>query len=168
MAIKRKIRFNPAYWGILLFIVAQIFTFGIISRMDEFLQTKHIYVPPQSSPETISFWPQPLPATPTPGTEAPAPFWTSLGPILIYFFAVVIVLGIVLFLVPMSALRNVFRIIFAFLFAWGIFIALVFWVPIAVAVTVAISLGFIMLLTPRVWLHNIAMIFAKVSVGSVF
>ena len=168
MAIKRKIRFNPAYWGILLFIVAQIVTFCIISRMDEFLQTKHIYVPPQSSPEIISFWPQPAPATPIPRTEAPAPFWTSLGPILIYFFAVVIILSIVLFLIPMSALRNVLRIIFAFLFAWGVFIALVFWVPIAIAVTVAIAIGLIWLLAPRVWLHNLAMIFAMVSVGAVF
>ncbi len=168
MEIKGKTRFNPAYWGILFFIAAQILTFCIVSRMDGFLQTNNIYIPPQSSPETVSFWPQPPPATPTPGAEAPAPFWTSLGPILIYFFAVVIVLGIILFLIPMSALRNVLRIIFAFLFAWGIFIALVFWIHFTIAVIIAVAVGLIWLFVPRVWLHNLAMILAMVSLGAVF
>ncbi len=166
--MKRKIRFNPAYWGTLFFITAQILTFCIVSRMDGFLQTNNIYIPPQSSPEIISFWPQPPLATPTPGAEVAAPFWTSLGPILIYFFAVVIVLGIVLFLIPMSALRNVLRIIFAFLFAWGIFIALVFWVPITIAVTVAVAVGLTWFFVPKVWLHNVAMILTMVSLGAVF
>ncbi len=168
METKKKIRFNPVYWSILLFIAAQIITFFIVTRMDGFLQTNNIYVPPQSSPETLSLWPQPPPATPTPGAEAPAPFWTSLGPILIYFFAVVIVLGIVLFLIPMSALKKVLRTIFAFLFAWGIFIALVFWVHIAIAITAAVIVGLIWLFLPRVWLHNLAMMLAMVSLGAVF
>lgn len=168
MEMKEEKRFNPVYWGILFFIAAQILTFCIVSRMDGFLQTNHIYIPPQSSPETISWWPQPPPATPLPGAEAPAPFWASLGPILIYFFAVVIVMGIVLFLIPMSALRNVLRVMFAFLFAWGFFIALVFWIPVTIAVTVAVVVGLTWLFVPRVWLHNVAMILAMVSLGAVF
>ncbi len=87
---------------------------------------------------------------------------------MIYLFAVVIVLGIVLFLIPMSALRYVLRIVFALLFAWGFFIALVFWVPITVSVIIAIAIGLIWLLTPRVWLHNLAMMLAMVSLGAVF
>ena len=168
MEIKRKIRFKPVYWSILFFVTAQVLTFCIVTRIDGFLETNQIYIPPQSSPETISLWPQPPPATPTPGAEAPAPFWTSLGPILIYFFAVVIVLGIVLFLIPMSALRNVLRVIFAFLFAWGFFIALVFWIPLTIAVIVSVAIGLTWLFVPRVWLHNLAMIFAMVSIGAVF
>ena len=168
MEIKRKIRFKPVYWSILFFVTAQVLTFCIVTRIDGFLETNQIYIPPQSSPETISLWPQPPPATPIPGAEAPAPFWTSLGPILIYFFAVVIVLGIVLFLIPMSALRNVLRVIFAFLFAWGFFIALVFWIPLTIAVIVSVAIGLTWLFVPRVWLHNLAMIFAMVSIGAVF
>ena len=80
----------------------------------------------------------------------------------------VIVLGIVLFLIPMSALRNVLRMIFAFLFAWGIFIALVFWIPVTIAVIVSVAVGLAWFLVPRVWLHNTAMILAMVSVGAVF
>jgi presenilin-like A22 family membrane protease len=165
--MKRKIRFKPAYWGVLLFVTAQILTFCIVSRLDGFLETHQIYIPPQSSPETVSLWPQPPDAT-TPGAETAAPFWASLGPILIYFFAVVIVLGVVLFLIPMSALRNVLRVIFAFLFAWGFFIALVFWIPVTIAVVVAIAVGLAWLFVPRVWLHNLAMILAMVSLGAVF
>ena len=156
------------YWSTLFFIVAQILTLCIVSRENGFLQTNHIYIPPQPSPGMVSLWPQPPPATPTPGAEAPAPFWTSLGPILIYFFAMVIVLGIALLLIPMSVLRYVLRIIFAFLFAWGIFIALVFWIPITIAVIVSVAVGLTWFFVPRVWLHNVVMILAMVSVGAVF
>lgn len=152
----------------LFFIIAQVLTFCIISREDAFLQTNHIYIPPQPSPGAVSLWPQPPPATPTPGAEAPAPFWTSLGPILIYFFSVVIVLGIVLFLIPMSALRYALKIIFAFLFAWGIFIAFVFWIPVTIAIIISVAVGLAWFLLPRVWLHNVAMILAMASVGAVF
>jgi presenilin-like A22 family membrane protease len=168
MKMKRRTRFETLYWIILFFIVAQALTLCIVSREDGFLQTNHIYVPPQPSPGTVSLWPEPSPATPMPGAEAPTPFWTSLGPILIYFFSVVIVLGIALFLIPMSALRCVLKIIFAFLFAWGVFIALVFWIPVTIAVIVSVAVGLAWFLVPRVWLHDTAMILAIVSLGAVF
>jgi len=166
----KKIKFKPAYWAVLLFVMAQAVTFSIVSRMDGFLEAKDIYIPPQSSPDTISFWPTPPPATTTPGVETPAaaPFWTSLGPMLIYFFAVVIVLGIILFVVPMSVLKKIMRFVFALLFAWGVFIALVFWLPVAAAISIAAVVGLAWLLAPRVWLHNIAMLLAMASMGAVF
>ena len=166
--MKIKTGFKPAYWAILIFITAQIVTFSIVSRMDSFLETNEIYIPPQSSPETISFWPQPPPATTTPGAEAPAPFWTSLGPIIIYIFSVVIVLGIVLYVIPIPALKKALRIVFSFLFAWGVFIALVFWLPVAIAVIISAIVGLAWLLAPRIWLHNIAMLLAMASLGAVF
>ena len=166
--MKIKTGFKPAYWAILIFITAQIVTFSIVSRMDSFLETNEIYIPPQSSPETISFWPQPPPATTTPGVEAPAPFWTSLGPIIIYIFSVVIVLSIVLYVIPMSALKKALRIVFSILFAWGVFIALVFWLPVAIAVIISAIVGLAWLLAPRIWLHNIAMLLAMASLGAVF
>jgi len=168
--MKIKTGFKPAYWAVLIFIITQVVTFSIVSRMDSFLETNNIYIPPQSSPDTISFWPQPPPTTTptTPGAEAPAPFWTSLGPIIIYIFSVVIVLSIVLYVIPMSALKKVLRIVFAFLFAWGVFIALVFWLPLAAAVTISVIVGLTWLLAPRIWLHNIAMLLAMASLGAVF
>jgi hypothetical protein len=86
MKMKRKMRFNPVYWGILFFAIAQVLTFCIISRENAFLQANHIYIPP--------------------------------------------------------------------LFAWGIFIALVFWVPVTIAVTISVVVGLTWFFAPRVWLHG--------------
>lgn len=158
-------KLSPAYWGALIFIAAQAITFGVISRESVFLRVNKIYITPQP-PSTISIWPTTPPPAPPGQTAAPAV--GSLGPILIYFFAVVVVLGIVLFLVPISALKYILRIMFAFLFTWGIFIILVFWLPIIPTLVIAAGVGVAWFLAPKVWLHNIAMVLVMVSLGAVF
>lgn len=165
MAMKKRVRLSAVHWSILIFIVAQIITFGVISQENAFLENNHIYIPPQS-PDAVSIWPSPV--TPAPPGEVTVPAVGSLGPILIYFSAVIVVLGIVLFLVPVSALRLVLRILFAFLFSWGIFIALIFWLPAIVAIIISVTVGLSWFLTPRVWLHNLVLILAMVSLGAVF
>jgi len=140
-------------------------TFLVISREDEFLQDNHIYIPPQS-PEEVLVWPQPLP--PAPAGETPAPAVGSLGPILIYFSAVVILLGVVLSVVPVSALRLLLRVLFAMLFSWGIFIIFIFWVPPIAAIPIAVAVGFAWFFLLRVWLHNLVLMLAIVSLGAVF
>jgi presenilin-like A22 family membrane protease len=168
MKIKTKFKFQPVYWSIIFFIVAQILTLVIVSRENSFFQANDIYIPPQPPAESISLWPAPPPATTTPETPAPVPIWNSVGPILIYFFSVVIVLGIILFLVPMKILRNILKAVFALMFAWGVFIVLVFWTPVIIAVAVALSVGLFWLFLPRVWLHNAVMIVSMVALGVVF
>jgi len=165
MTIKKRSRFSPAHWGVFIFIVAQMLTFLVISRENVFLQNNHIYISPQS-PGAVSLWPQPVP--PAPPGETPAPTVGSLGPILLYFSAVVIVLGIVLSLVPVSALRLLLRILFAFLFSWGIFMILIFWLPAIVTLLISVAVGSAWFFLPRVWLHNLVMILAIVSLGAVF
>lgn len=165
MTTEKRIGLNPAYWGVCIFIVAQIFTFLVISHLNPFIESSHIYIPPQS-PESISLWPEPV--QPAPAGETAAPAVGSLGPIIIYFFAVVIVLGITLFLVPISALRLLLRIIFAFLFTWGTFIILILWFPLIITLIIAITVGFAWFFVPRVWLHNLVMVLALVSLGAVF
>jgi len=153
------------YWSIIIFVVAQMLVFLVISRENAFLQAHHIYVPPVS-PGAVSVWPQPLP--PAPPGETPAPAVGSIGPILIYFAAVLIVLGIVLFFVPASVLRWVLRILFASLFSWGVFIILVFWLPATAAIIIAATVGVSWIVFPRVWLHDSVMILTMVSLGAVF
>jgi presenilin-like A22 family membrane protease len=165
MKMKRKTRFKTVYWSILIFIIAQVITFCVISQENASLENNHIYIPPQS-PGAVSIWPSPV--TPAPPGEVPVPAVGSLGPILIYFSAVIVVLGITLFLVPVSVLRLVLRILFASLFSWGIFIVLIFWLPAIVAIIVSVTVGLSWFLTPRVWLHNLVMILAMVSLGAVF
>jgi len=168
MRLIRKILAKPAAWSVLFFTAAQLITFAIISRENGFLQSIQVYVPSPPSGDGVPFWPPPPPATTTPGTPEPAPALSYLGPLLIYFFSVIIILGLILFLIPRAALRYVLRVTFAFLFAWGIFIALVCWVPVLAAVAIALAVGALWLLTPRVWRHNLVMVVAMASVGAVF
>ena len=77
-------------------------------------------------------------------------------------------LGLVLSLVPLSALRLAIRLLFAFLFSWGTFIALVFYLPLTFAIAIAAGIGIVWFLLPLVWLHNLALIMALVSLGAVF
>jgi presenilin-like A22 family membrane protease len=162
-------RFKPIYWGLLFFILAQVLTFVTVAREDPFLAEQHISLPPQGAPDVVLLWPTPTPPT-TPGVPVePSPARESaLGPLLIYFAVVIVVLALVLFLVPISWLRTILRGIFALLFAWGLFIVLVFWLPVIVTLIIAICVGVIWFLIPRVWLHDIVMIIAMVSVGAVF
>ncbi|MFH1640039.1 MAG: presenilin family intramembrane aspartyl protease [Chloroflexota bacterium] len=87
---------------------------------------------------------------------------------LAYFFGVVVLLGAVLFLVPISKLRIFLRIMFAFLYCWGLFILLGLSLPLPAASLIAIAAGLVWFFRPIVWLHNLLMIFAIVSVGLVF
>ena len=96
------------------------------------------------------------------------PQTTSIWPILIYFFSVVVVLGIVLFLIPVSKLKIVLRLIFALLYAWGILIVLGPVVTVWVSLPVAVAAGAVWFMMPRVWLQNILLLLTLVSIGVVF
>ncbi len=169
LILVKRTRIKPAHCGILFFIVAQVLTFVIIARENGFLEKQHISLPPQAPPNVVQLWPTPPPPVTSgvPSQPGPAP-WSALGPILIYFAAVVAVMGAVLFLVPVSALRLILRAIFTFLFAWGLFIFIIFWLPVPVTAAIAIGVGLIWFLIPRVWLHDAVMIIAMVSLGAVF
>jgi len=58
--------------------------------------------------------------------------------------------------------------LFALLFSWGAFIATVFYVPLPVAVAIAVVFGTFWFLIPLVWLHNLVLILAVSSLGAVF
>ena len=87
---------------------------------------------------------------------------------LIYFFVAVAVIGIILFLVPRLALKVVLKIIFLFLFGWGMFVALGFSLPVAAALGIAVVAALLWLFMPRIWLHNLLLVIALASMGTVF
>ena len=163
--VQKKTIFKPVYWGIIIFIIAEALTLGVVAREDIFLEANNIYVPSQPS-QAVSLWPETV-MSPS-GEVTQTPVYSSLGPILIYFFAVVIIMGVALFLIPISALKSVFRVLFAFLFSWGVFIILIFWLPLAVTIIISIAVGFTWFFVNKVWLHNLVMILAMVSLGAVF
>jgi presenilin-like A22 family membrane protease len=151
--------------AVLMFVVAQIITISIAALEAPFFAAQNIYSPSQS-PDAISVWPGPetLPS----GQVIQPPAYSSLGPIVIYFLAVTGVVAVVLALIPQSALKVALRIVFAFLFAWGALIAFIFWLPLAAALAIAVSVAVVWFLKPRVWFHDLAMILAMASLGAIF
>jgi presenilin-like A22 family membrane protease len=195
----KNLKIKPVYWGILIFIIAQAITFGVIIRQDAYFAEHEIVIPTQ--PDDIVLWPTTTTSTATETSttivkttvtttvsnsvilsistqtqvteyvtlyEEETPLFSSLGAILIYFFAVVLVMSVILFVIPLSALKIFFRGLFAFLFAWGIFIVQVFWMPLIPSIIIAVAIGVLWFFMPRIWLHNIIMILTMVSLGAVF
>jgi presenilin-like A22 family membrane protease len=85
-----------------------------------------------------------------------------------YFLAVVAVMALVLFLIPLRKLKLVFQLLFAFMFAWGVFILSFLKLPYPACYPIAIIAGIAWLLWARVWLHNAVMLITLASAGSVF
>jgi presenilin-like A22 family membrane protease len=92
----------------------------------------------------------------------------SVGPIVGYFFGVVVVMAVILFFIPLNMLRLVFRVLFALLFAWGILIVTGFSFPMALSITLAAIFGLAWLLWARVWLHDLLLLVALSGAGAVF
>jgi presenilin-like A22 family membrane protease len=165
MSTKRPVKLKAVYWGLLLFVIAQVLILLVTPRIDPFLDEKDIYIPTQPS-EPISWWPGEV--TLPSGEVIEVPAHSALGPILIYIFVAAAVLGLTLSKIPLAALKVVLRLLFALLFSWGAFIATVFYLPLPVAVAIAVVFGTFWFLIPLVWLHNLVLILAVSSIGAVF
>ncbi len=92
----------------------------------------------------------------------------SLGPIVGYFFGVVIVMAVVLFFIPLSALRVVFRVLFSLMFAWGVLIVTGFTMPMALGISLAVIGGIAWLFWARVWLHDLLLLVTLSGASAVF
>jgi presenilin-like A22 family membrane protease len=165
MSTKRPAKLNTVYLGLVLFLVAQILILLVAPRINPFLDENNIEIPTQP-PTPIAWWPGNV--TLPSGETVNVPANSALGPILIYIFAAVAVIGLILYKTPISALKVLLRLLFALLFSWGTFIATVFYVPLPAAVGLAIALGAFWFMIPFVWLHNLVLILAVSSLGAVF
>ena len=165
MSTKRPVKLKAVYWGLLLFVIAQVLILLVTPRINPFLDEKDIYIPTQPS-EPISWWPGEV--TLPSGEVIEVPAHSALGPILIYILVAAAVLGLTLSKIPLAALKVVLRLLFALLFSWGAFIATVFYLPLPVAVAIAVVFGTFWFLIPLVWLHNLVLILAVSSLGAVF
>ena len=92
----------------------------------------------------------------------------SLGPIVAYFFGVVIVIGLILYFIPLGKLRLVFRVLFALMFGWGVLIVTMFSLPEAAAIPIAVVSGLAWLFWARIWLHDLLLLVTLAGAGSVF
>ncbi|NWF77856.1 MAG: hypothetical protein HXY36_04615 [Chloroflexi bacterium] len=165
MSTKRPVRLDTVYWGLLLFVVAQMLILVVAPRIGPFLDENNIEIPTQPS-APIAWWPGEV--TLPDGEVIDVPAHSALGPILIYIFAAAAVLGLTLSKIPLKALKVLLRLLFALLFSWGALIATVFYMPLPLAVAVAVVFGTFWFVIPLVWLHNLVMILAVSSLGAVF
>ena len=165
MSTKRPVKLSTVYFGLLLFVVAQMLILLVAPRIDPFLEENNIDIPTQPS-APISWWPGEV--TLPSGEVVDVPVNSALGPILIYIFAAAAVLGLTLSKIPLTALKILLRVLFALLFSWGAFIATVFYMPLPVAAAIAVVFGTFWFLIPLVWLHNLVLILAVSSLGAVF
>jgi len=92
----------------------------------------------------------------------------SLGPVTAYFFGVVAVMALVLFFIPLKRLKLVFRILFTFMFAWGIFIVAGLMLPAVAAYSLAAIAGIAWLFWANVWLHDLLLLITLSGASSVF
>jgi presenilin-like A22 family membrane protease len=165
MSTKRPMKLNTVYLGLLLFVVAQMLILLVAPRINPFLDKNDIEIPTQPS-GPVYWWPGEV--TLPSGEVIEVPAHSAVGPILIYIFAAAGVLGLVLYKTPLTVLKVLLRLLFALLFSWGAFIATVFYVPLPLAVTIAVAFGAFWFLIPLVWLHNLVLILAASSLGAVF
>ena len=135
----KRSKLEPAFWSSLILIIAQVLALYGAFREKAFVEANQI-----TSPQI------------------------SIGIPLAYFFTVVVLMGIILFIVPISRLKIALKIMLTVLFSWGILVALGLSLPILVASVIAVAGGLTWFFRPRIWLHNLLLLIALVSVGTVF
>ncbi len=135
----KRIFYAPVFWGCLLLILAQVITFVIVPHEKSYVEVNQF-------------------PSPQAGLHIP----------IIYFFAAVVVLGLVLFLIPVSKLRLILTFLFTFIYVWGLFILFSLFFPVYVSLPVSIIIGITWFFIPKVWLQNILLLLSLVSVGLVF
>jgi presenilin-like A22 family membrane protease len=133
------VRLHPFYWSGCILILCLAITFPVASQYKNFIEQQQISIPEVS-------------------IELP----------IIYLLGAVVVLGLVLFLIPVSRLALVFRILFVLLFAWGVFIVLGFSLPMIAVFVIAAGAAIFWFFRPRVWLHDLLLIIALAGMGTVF
>ena len=132
-------RLYPFVWGGIIFALSEALTLAIILTAYDFIQSSRSGMPE-----------------------------VGLGVSLGYFFATVLVMGLVLFLIPLAELRLVLKVFFAFLFFWGAFIVFGLLAPALVAAAIATVGATFWFIKPRIWLHNLLMMLSLVSAAVVF
>ena len=166
MKVNEFFKSKPMQWSVIIFLLAQALTLLVISHEDVFLKKENLYIPPQPT-QAITIWPTQTTNAAT-GEVTQIPAQSSLGPILIYFLSVVLVIGIVLMVIPIRALKTVFKVIFTFLFCWSIFVISILWLPLIAAISIAVLIGALWFFRPKIWLHSVVMLLAMVALGEVF
>lgn len=160
--MNKKLKYNPFIWSGILFLVSFGLMFLAVSREASFIHTNQIAVP--------SFTGQSASAPGTQGLNnvSDAVTLSSTGVPILYFLLVAVLLGVILYFVPISKLWVFLKILFGFSFAWGTFVFFGFFLNGIIAGIIAAGMGITWFITPRIWLHNSLLILTLVCLGAVF
>jgi presenilin-like A22 family membrane protease len=157
-----KSKYLPFLWSGVIFIVCFGLMLLAVYQEQQLIQTENITVP------TFSGSTDGVPGSAGLENVPEAVNVDTTGPVVLYFFGMAALIGLILFFIPVSKLKHFLRILFGFAFAWGIFVYLAFFLNPIVAAVPAVAVGLAWLLVPRVWLHNALLLLTLVSLGAVF
>jgi presenilin-like A22 family membrane protease len=135
--MEKPSKFEPLLGSSVIFLILLVLTYLVVSQVETYIETNQIAIPQVSTSFAI-----------------------------FYFLGSVVVMGIILYLIPVSVLRLVLKALFAFMFAWGVFVFAALYLPVVAAGLIAAGLGLFWFIQPRLWLHNILLIFSLVSLGA--
>jgi presenilin-like A22 family membrane protease len=142
----RRTSLEPVLWSCFIYIFGLVLLFIYFPRLQAYVG--EVFPSPEAVPQY------------------------SLTAILVYFFSVVIVVGVILYFIPISKLKLILKIFFGIFYAWGIFVLLSLLLPFHLAylpaLIVAILAAGLWYFFSLVWLQNLLLIISLVSLGGVF
>lgn len=160
--MKLKPKYIPLLWSGVIFLVC----FGLMSlvlvRVAGFIDSSQIHVP------SVSGAAGGVPGGAGLDNISEAITVDSAGIPVLYFFIAAALLGVALYFIPIAKLLLLLRVMFGFGFAWGVFIFLSSFFPVAAAVAVAVCAFVVWFIIPRIWLHNALLALTLVSLGAIF
>ncbi len=130
---------NPFLWGALILVFCEGIALYIASAQKAYVAATQI-----QSPEV------------------------SAGPALVYFFAMMVFIGLVLYLVRHGGLKVAFKVLFTLVFSWGAFSVLSYFVPLVAAAALAVVAGLTWALRPKLWLHDLLLCLTAASAAVTF
>lgn len=135
--MEKPSRLEPLLGSSIIFFILLVLTYLVVAQVETYIETNQIAVPQVSTSFAI-----------------------------LYFLAAAAVMGIILYLIPISVLRLALKALFGFMFAWGVFVFAALYLPAIAAGIIAAGLGLFWFTQPHLWLHNILLIFSLVSLGA--
>jgi presenilin-like A22 family membrane protease len=134
-----KFRVSPYLWSVAVMAAALAFSLFIATRQKTFLEASEL--PYQETS-----------------------LWFLIG----YFFAAVVLITVVLFLIPLKRLGLVFKLLFTLMFSLGVFIIVYPMLPDAAAYSLAVITGVLWLFWARIWLHDLILLVTLAGISAVF
>jgi presenilin-like A22 family membrane protease len=160
--MKIKPVFIPFIWSSLIFLAGFGLLLMVLYREHAFIETSRIAVP------SVSGSAGGVPGGAGLNNIAEAVTVNSTGLPVLYFIGTALLLGVILYFLPVSKLMILLRILFGLGFTWGIFMFSALFLHVVIAVIAAVIVGVAWFFFPKIWLHDLVLLITIVSLGAMF